>query len=37
MDGVMGNLFSLFCPARRTVLKIFKSKYWIKEVKAEVK
>ena len=37
MDDVMGNLFSLFCPARRAVLKIFESKYWIKEVKALVK
>ena len=37
MDDVMGNLFSLFCPARRVVLKIFESKYWIKEVKALVK
>ena len=37
MDDVMGNLFSLFCPARPAVLKIFESKYWIKEVKALVK
>ena len=37
MDDVMGNLFPLFCPARRAVLKIFESKYWIKEVKALVK
>ena len=37
MDDVMGNLFSLFCPARRAVLKIFESKYWIKEVKALLK
>ena len=37
MDDVMANLFSLFCPARRAVLKIFESKYWIEEVKALVK
>ena len=37
MDDVMGNLFSLFCSARRAVLKIFESKYWIKELKALVK
>ena len=37
MDDVMGNLFSLFFPTRRAVLKIFESKYWIKEVKALVK
>ena len=37
MDDVMGNLFSLFCPTRRAVLKIFESKFWIKEVKALVK
>ena len=36
MDDVMGNLFSLFFPTRRAVLKIFESKYWIKEVKALV-